>query len=113
VPRYKYLIRLLSDWVADLNYAYILKEEVTKGGKVTGKTSRLVMIDGSDYYLPPAPEREDLQKLPGRSAPSRGGEPASAPPAHRAFYPGPRRKRWTITLPGFFPQRRRKDRRQV
>ena len=43
---------LKSDWAADPDYAYIEKSEVQKGGKVTSKTSQVVYIAGSDYYLP-------------------------------------------------------------
>jgi hypothetical protein len=56
-------VMLESDWAADLNYAYVLKDEVIKDEKSTAKTSQYVLIDGSDYYLPPAPEPEDLRKI--------------------------------------------------
>jgi len=63
---------LQSDWAEDPNYAYVEGEEVRKSGKVAGKTSQVVYIAGSDYYLPLeidsrplAPEREkaELERL--------------------------------------------------
>jgi hypothetical protein len=43
---------LKSDWAADADYAYVEKSEVQKNDKVTSKTSQVVYIAGSDYYLP-------------------------------------------------------------
>src|ERR1700689_2596142 len=43
---------LQSDWSADADYAYIERDEVQKNGTVTSKTSQVVYIAGSDYYLP-------------------------------------------------------------
>jgi hypothetical protein len=63
---------LKSDWAADQNYAYVERDEVQKHENMTSKTSRVVFIDGSDYYMPLAvddqplsPEREkaELEKL--------------------------------------------------
>jgi hypothetical protein len=63
---------LQSDWAADSDYAYVEKDEVQKHGKMTSKTSQVVYIAGSDYYLPLAidgqplpPDRakEELEKL--------------------------------------------------
>jgi hypothetical protein len=58
---------LKSDWAADADYAYVEKDELEKGGKITGKTSQVVYIDGSDYYLPLGidgqPENAELEKL--------------------------------------------------
>lgn len=63
---------LKSDWAADQNYAYVEKDEVQKHEKVTSRTSQVVSIDGSDYYMllaiddqPLSPEREkaELEKL--------------------------------------------------
>jgi hypothetical protein len=63
---------LKSDWAADRNYAYVERDEVQKHEKVTSKTSRVVSIDGSDYFMPLAvddqplsPEREkaEIEKL--------------------------------------------------
>lgn len=63
---------LRSDWAADPDYAYVEKDEVQKNGRMTSKTSRVVYIAGSDYYLPIAiddqplpPDREkaELEKL--------------------------------------------------
>lgn len=61
-----------SDWAADPDYAYIERDETLKNGRMTSKTSQVVMIDGSDYYMPTAindqplsPDRQkaELQKL--------------------------------------------------
>lgn len=63
---------LKSDWAADPDYAYVERDEVRKTDKVTSKTSQVVYIEGSDYYLPLAiddqplsPERAkaELEKL--------------------------------------------------
>jgi hypothetical protein len=63
---------LHADWSADPNFAYVERDEVRRGEKVTSKTSQVVYIDGSDYNLPLAineqplaPEREsaELEKL--------------------------------------------------
>lgn len=63
---------LQSDWAADPDYAYVERDEVHKGDKVTIKTSRVFYIAGSDYYLPlaiddqplaPDLEKAQLQKL--------------------------------------------------
>ena len=68
---------LKSDWAADPDYAYMEKDEVLKNGMMTSKTSRVVYIEGSDYYLPIAiddqplpPEREktELEKLKREAA---------------------------------------------
>jgi outer membrane lipoprotein-sorting protein len=61
-----------TDWDADPKYAYIEKDVVVKNGKTTSKTSQVLTIEGSDYFLPVAiddnplpPERreEELRKL--------------------------------------------------
>jgi hypothetical protein len=58
---------LKADWAADADYAFVEKDEVEKGGKRTSKTSQVVYIDGSDYYLPLGidgqPEKAELDKL--------------------------------------------------
>jgi hypothetical protein len=58
---------LKSDWAADADYAYVEKDEVEKGGKTTSKTSQVVYIDGSDYYLPLGidgqPQKAEIEKL--------------------------------------------------
>ncbi len=63
---------LQADWAADPDYAYIERDEAQKGRRVTIRTSRVVYIAGSDYYLPlaiddkpltPDQERSELQKL--------------------------------------------------
>jgi hypothetical protein len=60
---------LKSDFAADPDYAYVEKDEVEKGGKTTSKTSQVVYIDGSDYYMPLeidgqplAPDREAAER---------------------------------------------------
>jgi len=60
---------LKSDWAADADYAYVEKDEVEKGGKTSSKTSQVVYIDGSDYYLPLEidgqplpPDREEAER---------------------------------------------------
>ncbi len=57
-----------SDWAADPDYAYIEKDEALKNGVMTSKTSQVVYMAGSDYYLPLAtddkplsPEAEDSE----------------------------------------------------
>ena len=63
---------LQSDWAADPDYAYVEKDEVQKNGRMTSKTSRVVYIAGSDYYLPiaiddqplpPDREKSELERL--------------------------------------------------
>ena len=49
-----------SDWAADPSYAYIERDEVQKGDKLTSKTFEVVMIDGSDYRLPLATDGQPL-----------------------------------------------------
>ena len=51
---------LKSDWAADPDYAYVEKSEVQRKGKITGKTSQVVYIAGSDYYLPLAIDDQPL-----------------------------------------------------
>jgi hypothetical protein len=55
-----------ADWAADPDYADLERDEVQKGGKVTSKTSRVVMIAGSDYYLPIAVNDQPLS--PGQAS---------------------------------------------
>ena len=77
---------LQSDWAADADYAYIERDEVQKNGTVTSRTSQVVYIAGSDYYLlleidgqPLGPDRKEmeLEKLK-REAQRRGTESADA-----------------------------------
>jgi hypothetical protein len=67
---------LKSDWAADPDYAFVERDEVQKNEKITSKTSQVVYIEGSDYYLPLeidgqplAPDREkgELEKLKSES----------------------------------------------
>jgi hypothetical protein len=59
-------VAIHSDWAADPDYAYIERDEVRKSEGVSSKTSQVVMIEGSDYYLPLAindePFSADRQK---------------------------------------------------
>ncbi len=43
---------LASDWGAWTKYSYIERDETRKGEQVSSRTSRVVMIAESDYYLP-------------------------------------------------------------
>lgn len=61
-----------SDWAADPDYAFVERDETLKDGKVTTKTSEVVMMAGSDYYMPlayddrplsPEEQKIELQKL--------------------------------------------------
>jgi len=63
---------LQSDWAADPDYAYVERDEDEKKGQATSKTSQVVYIAGSDYYLPlaiddqplsPDRKRAELEKL--------------------------------------------------
>lgn len=49
-----------SDWAAALDYAYIERDETQKGATLTSKTSQVVMMEGSDYYLPIAVNDQPL-----------------------------------------------------
>lgn len=49
-----------SDWAADPDYAYIERDATLKNGTMSSHTSQVVMIDGSDYYLPTAVNDEPL-----------------------------------------------------
>jgi hypothetical protein len=53
---------LKSDWAADPDYAYVEKDEVLKNGMMTSKTSQVVYIEGSDYYLPLAIDEQPLPR---------------------------------------------------
>ncbi len=52
---------LKADWAAYEDYAYIEKDEVLKNGQWTAKTSQVVFIDGSDYYMPVAADPARLK----------------------------------------------------
>lgn len=61
-----------SDWAADPDYAFVERDETEKNGKLTSKTSEVVMMAGSDYYMPlafddrplsPEEQKTELQKL--------------------------------------------------
>ena len=51
---------LQADWAADSDYAYVERSEIQKNEKVTSKTSQVVYIAGSDYYLPLAVDDQPL-----------------------------------------------------
>lgn len=51
---------LNADWAADPLYAYLEKDEIQKGDKLTSKTFEVVMIDGSEYHLPRAVDDQPL-----------------------------------------------------
>jgi outer membrane lipoprotein-sorting protein len=61
-----------SDWARDPDYAYVERDETRKGESRTSRTSQVVMMAGSDYYLPlatndqplsPDWRKSELQKL--------------------------------------------------
>jgi hypothetical protein len=75
-----------SDWAADVDYAYVERDETQKDGKRISKTYRVITIDGSDYNVPIAvddqplsPDREklELEKLKDEIQ-RRNGETPSA-----------------------------------
>ena len=43
---------LKADWARFEDYSFVEKDEVLKNGAWTARTSRVVFIDGSDYYAP-------------------------------------------------------------
>jgi hypothetical protein len=49
-----------SDWAADPDYAFVERDETEKNGKLTSKTSQVVTMGGSDYYMPIAIEDQPL-----------------------------------------------------
>lgn len=54
--------KIQSDWAADPDYAYVERDETVKSGKTTSKTSQVVLIDGSDYYMPLAVNDRPLSR---------------------------------------------------
>lgn len=59
-----------SDWTADPLYACVERDETRKDGKITSKTSEVVMIEGSDYSIlmavddqPLSPERQKAELI--------------------------------------------------
>lgn len=75
-----------TDWAADPDYAYIERDETGENGKVTSKTSQVVMIAGSDYYMPlaiddeplsPEEQKVELAKLKSEVARRNAEDPAS------------------------------------
>ena len=47
-------IALQSDWAAAPEYAFLQRDELQRSGKPGSKTHQVVMIAGSDYYMPVA-----------------------------------------------------------
>ena len=75
-----------ADWAADPDYAYIERDETQKNGKVTSKTSQVVMMADSDYYMPiafddhplsPDQQKVELQKLKNEFQRRNREDPAS------------------------------------
>ena len=65
-------IALRSDWDAAPGYAFLQRDEFQQSGRPATKTHQVVMIAGSDYYMPVAvddqplaadQQRSELQKL--------------------------------------------------
>lgn len=65
-------VTLRADWAAAPDYAFLQRDEFQRNGKPGSKTHRVVMIAGSDYYMPVAiddqplrgdQQRSELQKL--------------------------------------------------
>jgi hypothetical protein len=52
-----------SDWAADPLYACVERDETRKDGKLTSKTSEVVMIEGSDYSVPLAVDDQPLSPV--------------------------------------------------
>lgn len=49
-----------ADWDATTFYAVVERDEFEKNGKLNSKTFQVVIIDGSDYYLPLAVDDQPL-----------------------------------------------------
>jgi hypothetical protein len=49
-----------SDWAVAPEYAFLQRDESLQNGKLTSKTHRVVMIAGSDYYMPVAIDDQPL-----------------------------------------------------
>ena len=58
---------LASDWGAWTKYSYIERDETRKGDQVSSRTSRVVMIADSDYYLPIAINDQPLSPQQNRA----------------------------------------------
>lgn len=54
---------LRADWDADPLYAYVERDEVQKGDRVTSRTFQMIMLDGSDYRLPLATDDQPLPPI--------------------------------------------------
>ncbi len=75
-----------SDWAADPDFAFVERDETQKNGKLTSKTSQVVMMVGSDYYMPlafddqplsPEQQKIELQKLKNEFKRRNGEDQAS------------------------------------
>ncbi|HVY93330.1 MAG TPA: hypothetical protein VHA14_11295 [Bryobacteraceae bacterium] len=51
---------LREAWDAAPHYAFVQRDETQSGGRTVSRTHQVVMIDGSDYYLPIANNDEPL-----------------------------------------------------
>jgi hypothetical protein len=49
-----------TDWAADLDYSWLERDEVHQNDKSTSKSYQVVMIAGSDYYMPVAANDQPL-----------------------------------------------------
>jgi hypothetical protein len=85
---------LKSDFAANEKYAFIERDESLKNGRTASKTSQVVYIDSSDYYMPlalddrplaPAAEKSEREKLQAEVA-RRGAETPEARRARIAKY---------------------------
>jgi len=60
-----------ADWAAHEDYAFIEKDESLKNGEWTARTSQVVFIEGSDYYIPvgsePARIRAEVSRRAGET----------------------------------------------
>lgn len=80
---------LQSDWAADTGFAYVERDEVLKQGNPSSKTSQVVYVAGSDYYIPLAvndqpfsPDRQKAELTKFRNEVQRRS--AESPDARRA-----------------------------
>jgi hypothetical protein len=59
---------LKADWAAHEDYAFIEKDESLKNGQWTARTSQVVFIEGSDYYIPVGSEPAQIRAEAARRA---------------------------------------------
>ena len=66
---HKASVVLRSDWDAAPNWAFFQRDEFQRDGHPASKTHLVVIIDGSDYYMPVAiDDRRSRRNLCDRSA---------------------------------------------